>query len=87
MSLHGKQMGKKWKQWQILVSWAPESMWTVTASMKLKDIPWKKSYDKPRKHIKSRDVTLLTTVHMVEAMVFPVVMYTCESWTIKKAGH
>ena len=62
-------------------------MWTVTASMKLKDIPWKKSYDKPRKHIKSRDVTLLTKVHMVEAMVFPVVMYTCESWTIKKAGH
>ena len=37
--------------------------------------------------LKSRDVTLLTKVHMVEAMVFPVVMYTCESWTIKKAGH
>ena len=34
----GKQMGKKWKQWQILFSWAPESLWTVTAAMKLEDI-------------------------------------------------
>ena len=35
--------------------------------------------------LKSRDVTLLTKVHLVKAMVFPVVMYGCESWTIKKA--
>ena len=35
--------------------------------------------------IKSRDITLLTKVHLVKAMVFPVVMYGCESWTIKKA--
>ena len=35
--------------------------------------------------LKSRDVTLLTTVHLVKATVFPVVMYGCESWTIKKA--
>ena len=34
--------------------------------------------------IKSRDITLLTTVHLVKAMVFPVVMYGCENWTIKK---
>ena len=34
---------------------------------------------------KSRDIALLTKVHLVKAMVFPVVMYTCESWTIKKA--
>ena len=34
---------------------------------------------------KSRDVTLLTKVHLVKAMVFPVVMYGCESWTVKKA--
>ena len=47
--------------------------------------PWKKSYDKPRQHIKSRDITLLTKIHLVKAMVFPVVMYGCESWTIKKA--
>ena len=37
--------------------------------------------------LKSRDNTLLTKVHIVKAMVFPVVMYRCESWTIKKAEH
>ena len=37
--------------------------------------------------LKSRDITLLTKVHLIKAMVFPVVMYGCESWTIKKAEH
>ena len=37
--------------------------------------------------LKSRDITLLTKVHLVKAMVFPLVMYGCESWTIKKAEH
>ena len=37
--------------------------------------------------IKSRDITLLAKVHIVKAMIFPVVMYGCESWTIKKAEH
>ena len=37
--------------------------------------------------LKSRDITLLTKVHLVKAMVFPVLMYECESWTIKKAEH
>ena len=37
--------------------------------------------------LKSRDITLLTKVHIIKAMVFPVVMYGCGSWTIKKAGH
>ena len=37
--------------------------------------------------LKSKDITLLTKVHIVKAMVFPVVMYRCESWTIKKAEH
>ena len=37
--------------------------------------------------LKSRDITLLTKVHIVKAMVFPVVMYGCESWTIRKAEH
>ena len=36
---------------------------------------------------KSRDITLPTNVHLVKAMVFPVVMYECESWTVKKAEH
>ena len=39
----------------------------------------------PDSILKSRDITLLTNVHLVKAMIFPVVMYGCESWTIKKA--
>ena len=50
-------------------------------------VPWEKSYDQPRQHIKSRDVTLATKVRLVKVMVFPVVMYGYESWTIKKAEH
>ena len=49
--------------------------------------PWKESYDKSRQHIQSRVITLPTNVRLVKAMVFPVVMYGCESWTIKKAEH
>ena len=50
--------------------------------------PWKKSYDNLDSILKSRDITLLTKVHTVKAMVFPVVMHRCESLqTIKKAEH
>ena len=48
--------------------------------------PWKESYDKLRV-LKTRDISLLTKVYIVKAMVFPVVMYGCESWTIKNAEH
>ena len=61
----------------------------VIAAMKLKDV-----YAFGRKVItnldsilKSRDITLPTKVRLVQAMVFPVVMYGCESWTVKKAEH
>ena len=47
----------------------------------------KKNYDKPRQCVKSRNITLLTKVSIVKAVVFPVVMYRCESWTMKKAKH
>ena len=47
--------------------------------------PWKNSYDQPRQQSKNGDITLPTKVHLVKAMVFPVVMYGYESWTIKKA--
>ena len=47
--------------------------------------PWKESCDQPRQHINKQDITLPTNVHLVKAMVFPVVMYGYESWTIKKA--
>ena len=46
---------------------------------------WMKSYDQPRQHIKSRNISLPTNVHLVKAMVFPVVRYGYESWTIKIA--
>ena len=45
--------------------------------------PGKESYDQPRQHIKKQT----TKVHLVKSMVFPVVMYGCESWTAKKAEH
>ena len=64
-----------------------KSLWMVTAAMKLKDAPWKESYDKPRQHIKNRESTLPAKVHILKAMVFPVVMSRYESWTIKKATH
>ena len=49
--------------------------------------PWKKIYDQLDNILKSRDISLPTKVCLVKAMVFPVVMYRCESWTIKKAEH
>ena len=47
--------------------------------------PWKKSYDQPDNILKSRDIILPTKVSLVKAMILPVVMYGCESWTVKKA--
>ena len=80
-------MGKQWKQWLTLFFWAPKSLQMVIAAMKLKDVTlWKESYDQ-LSIFKSRDITLPTKVCLVKAMVFPVVMYGCESWTTKKAEH
>ena len=60
----------------------------VTAAMKLKDAySLKKVMTNLDSTIKSRDITFPTKVHPVKAMVFPVVMYGCESWTVKKAEH
>ena len=52
-----------------------------------KNASWKKSYDQPRQHTKKQRHTLLTKVHLVKAMIFPVVMYGYVSWTIKKAEN
>ena len=49
--------------------------------------PWKKIYDQLDSIVESRDITLPTMVHLVKAMVLPIVMYGCENWTIKKAEH
>ena len=50
-------------------------------------VPWKKSYDPPRQHIKKQRHYFPTKVRLVKTMVFPVVMYGCKSWTIKKVEH
>ena len=58
----------------------------VIAAMKLKDTyPLEGKFDQPRQHIKRKIHQLLAKVHLVKVMVFPVAMYGCESWTIKKA--
>ena len=81
-------MGKQWKQWLTLFSWAPKLLWTVTAVMKLRRLLLgRKAMTKLDSILKSRDITMLTKVHLVKAMVFPVVMYGCENWTIKKAEN
>ena len=76
--------GEKWKQWQVFFSRAPILLWTETAAMKLKDA-WflgRKAMTNLDGVLKSTDNPLLTKIHIVKAMVFPLVMYGCESWTI-----
>ena len=81
-------MGKQQKQCQTLFWGAQKSLQMVTAAMKLKD-----AYSLEGKLsnldsiLKNRDITLPTKVHLVKAMIFPVVRYGCESWTVKKAEH
>ena len=68
---------------------APKSQKMVTAAMKLKRclLLGRKAMTNLDNILKSRDMTLPTKIHIVKAVVFPVVMYVCESWTIKKAEH
>ena len=81
-------MGEKWKQQQILLLGATKSLQMVTATMKLKDAySLEEVMTNLDRILKRRDITLPTKVHLVKAMVFPAVMYECESWTIKKAEH
>ena len=80
---------KTGKQCQTLVFGAPKSLQMVIAAMKLKDAYSLegKLWTNLDSIFKSRDITLSTKVHLVKAMVFPVVMYGYESWTIKKGEH
>ena len=75
-------MEKQWKQCQTLFLGAPKSLQMVTAAMKLKGRKVMTNLDSI---FNSRDITLPTKVHLIKAMVFPVVMYGCESWTVMKA--
>ena len=81
-------MGNRWGNSVRLYFWgAPKSLQMVTAAMKLKDalLLGRKGMADLDSILKSRDITLPTKVRLVKAMVFPVVMYGCESWTVKKA--
>ena len=78
-------MGKQWKQCQTLFFWTPKSLQMVIVAMKLKDAYSLGVMTNLDSILKSRDITLPTKVHLVKVMVFPVVMYGCESWTVKKA--
>ena len=73
---------------QTLFSWAPKSLQMVTAARKLRHLLLgRKAMTNLDNVLESRDITLPTKIHLVKAIVFPLVTYGCESWTIKKAEH
>ena len=82
----GNSWGKQWKQCQTLFFGAPKPLQIVIAPMKLKHATFGRRVMTNLGNIwKSRDITLPTNVRLVKAMFFPVVMYGCESWTLKKS--
>ena len=81
-------MGKQWKQWESLFWGAPKSLQMVTDwshEIKRHLLLGRKVMTNLDIILKSRGITLPTKVHLVKTMVFPVVIYGCENWTIKKA--
>ena len=83
-------MGANGNSDRLYFGGAPKSLQMVTEAMKLKDslmLLRRKDMTSLDSILKSRDITLPTKVLLVKAMVFPVVIYGYESWTIKKAGH
>ena len=85
--VHGEQMGKQWKQWLTLFLGTPKITADDDCSQEIKRrlLLGRKVMTNLDTILKSRDITLSTKVHLVKAMVFPVVMYGCELWTVKKA--
>ena len=81
--------GETTEQWLTLFWGAPKSLQMVTCSHEIKRHLFlgRKAMTNLDRILKSGDSTLPTNVHVVKAMVFPVVLYGCESWTIKKAEH
>ena len=82
-------MKKQWKQWEILIwGWGASKITAdgdCSHEIKRRLLLGRKVMTNLDNILKSRDITLATKVRLVKAMVFPVVMYGCESWTIKKA--
>ena len=83
------QMGKQWKQWQTLFWGGSKITAGGDCSHEIKRYLFlgRKAMTNLDSILKSRDITLSAKIHLVKAMVFPVVTYGCESWTIKKAEH
>ena len=88
-SLHDKQIGETKKTVADFISLGSKITADDDCSHEIKRhlLLGKKALTNLDSILKSRDITLLTKVHVVKAMVFPVVVYGCESWTIKKAEH
>ena len=82
-------MGKQWKQCQTLFLGGSKITADGNCSHEIirLSLLGKKAITNLDSILKARDITLLTKVHLVKAMVFPIVMYGCKSWTIKKAEH
>ena len=80
-------MGKQWKQWLIFLGSKITVDGDCSHEIKRRLFLGRKVMTKLDSIFKSRDITLPTKVHLVKALVFPVVVYGCESWTIKKAEH
>ena len=82
-------MGKQWKQWETLYLGASKIIADGDYSREIKRylLLGRKVMTNRDSILESRNVTLPTKVHLVRAMVFPGVMYVCESWTKKKAEH
>ena len=81
-------MPNTWETGTDFNSWAPKSLQMVTTALKLRHLLLgRKAMTKLDSILKSRDITLLTKVRLVKVMVFPVVMYGCDIWAIKKAEH
>ena len=79
-------MGKQWKQCQTLFLGAPKSAdGDCSHENRRRSLLGGKAITNLDSVLKSRDITLLTKVHIVKAMVFPVVIYGCESWSVKEA--
>ena len=76
-------MGKQWEQCQTLFFWATDGNYSHEIKRRL--LHGRKVMTNPHSILKSRDITLPTKFRLVKAMVFPVDMYGCESWTVKKA--
>ena len=82
-------MGKQWKQCQTIFLSSKITDFDGDCSHEIKRylLPGRKVMTNLDSILKSRDITLATKLRLVKAMVFPVVMYGCESWTVKKAEH